>query len=179
MRVELGILSGDGSPLPVELKGLKKIYFFVCVALSVLWGRNLWKLYKFFTSSEGIESNIVVLNVAIALEFVSLVLKITHISLYESNGWDVGVFDFLGDSTGFLSELMMMLLLLLISDGWTLKYREFPLPELYLPVLLIVGLLQLVISAVGKATSDAHYLFSEYEGLMGWCIFAQRLALLL
>ena len=136
VKVDLTILSGDESHLSVELKGMKRIYIVACIILSILWGSNIWKLYRFFTTRDSVETNIIMLNIAIALEFVSLVCHIVHISSYEYNGKGISAFEFFGNAFGLLSEFIMMILLLLIAHGWTLKYKEFPDPDIYIPCLL-------------------------------------------
>mmetsp|Transcript_2924 Transcript_2924/g.2644 ORF Transcript_2924/g.2644 Transcript_2924/m.2644 type:complete len:238 (-) Transcript_2924:228-941(-) len=172
LRIELSILSGDKSELSVEMKGMKRIYIFVCIIFVLMLGNNIWKLYKYFTAVEEIETNLVMLNLAVVFQFISMIFHILHISAYEGNGRGVGAFVFFGNATGLISQYIMIVLLLLIADGWTILYKNFPSPEAYLSVIILVGLLNLIIAAVERTSDDAYYLFSSFEGTVGWCLFA-------
>ena len=90
----------------------------------------------------------VMLNIAIALEFFSLVCLIAHLLMFSSNGRGIAAFDYLGSVTRYLSEFVMIAMFLLIANGWTLKYKDFPMPEIYVPVSAFLIVLQLAISAL-------------------------------
>lgn len=178
IRFELSIKSGDESELPVEMKGMKRIYIIVCILFTGLLGRNIFKLYKHFSEEEEIEAILVMLNVAVVCEFTSMIFYILHISAYESNGKGVAAFEFFGSSGNFISNFIMIFLLLLIAQGWSITFREFPSPEVYISVMIVLAFLHFILTAVEMSLSDAYYLFSDFDGLTGWLIFASRVFLL-
>ena len=175
LRIELDIKSGDESELSVEMKGLKRIYYVVCAFFTLLLGRNVFKLYKHFSEEEEIEAVLVMLNISVVCEFISMVFYILHISAYESNGKGVSVFEFFGSAGNFICDFIMICLLLLIAQGWSITFREFPSPEVYISVMIILGFMHFLLSAIEMSLSDAYYLFSNYEGILGWLIFVSRL----
>ena len=175
LRIELTIKSGDGSELPVEMKGMKRIYYLVCLLFTLLLGRNMFKLYKHFNEEEEIEAVLMMLNIAVVFEFISMVFYILHISAYEGNGRGVGAFEFFGSAGSFICDFIMISLLLLIAQGWSITFRDFPSPELYISVMIVLGFLNFVLAAIEMSLSDAYYLFSNYEGMLGWLIFVSRL----
>ena len=178
LKADLKLVSGDDSHLSVEMKGMKRIYLALCVLFIALLGRNLWALYKHFTTKDEIESNIVLLNIAIFFQFVSQLCHIFNIMTYEYNGKGVGAFELLGNSGGFVSEFLMITMLALIAEGWTITYKDFPVPEIYIPVIMIVGMVNLVLALISRISEDAYYLFSSFEGTTGVCILVFRLLLL-
>lgn len=175
VRIELNIKSGDESELPVEMKGMKRIYYIVCMLFTLLLGRNVFKLYKHFNEEEEIEAVLVMLNIAVVCEFISMVFYIFHISAYEGNGRGVGAFEFFGSAGNFICDFIMISLLLLIAQGWSITFRDFPSPEVYISVMIVLGFLNFVLSAIEMSLSDAYYLFSNYEGMLGWLIFVSRI----
>lgn len=175
VRIELSIKSGDESELPVEMKGMKRIYYIVCLLFTLLLGRNMFKLYRHFNEEEEIEAVLVMLNIAVVCQFISMVCYILHISAYESNGRGVGAFEFFGSAGNFISDFIMISLLLLIAQGWSITFRDFPSPEVYISVMIILGFLNFVLSAIEISLSDAYYLFSNFEGVLGWLIFFSRI----
>lgn len=174
VRIELNIKSNDQSELPIEMKGQKRIYILVCILFTLLLGRNIVRLYKHFNQEEEIEAVLVMLNIAVVFEFASMVFYILHITAYESNGKGVGAFEFFGSAGNFICDFIMICLLLLIAQGWSITFRAFPSPEVYISVMIILGFLHFVLSAIEMALSDAYYLFSNYEGALGWLIFVSR-----
>lgn len=179
LRFELNIKSGDESELPVEMKGMKRIYFIVCILFTCLLGRNIFRLYKHFTEEEEIEAILVMLNIAVFCEFISMVFYILHISTYESNGRGVAAFEFFGSSGNFISNFIMIFLLLLIAQGWSITFRDFPSPEVYISVMIILAFLHFILTAVEMSLSDSYYLFSDFDGLTGWLIFGSRVVMLI
>lgn len=179
LRIELNIKSGDESELPVEMKGMKRIYTIVCILFTLLLGRNIHRLYKHFNQEEEFEAIIVMLNIAVVCQFISMVFYIFHISAYESNGKGVAAFEFFGSSGSFISDFIMIFLLLLVAQGWSITFRDFPSPEVYISVMIILGFLHFILSAIEMSFSDAYYLFSNYDGLLGWLIFVSRVIMLI
>ena len=175
IRIELNIKSGDQSELPVEMKGMKRIYALVCMIFTLLLGRNMLKLYRHFYDEEEIEAVLVMLNIAVICEFISMIFYILHISAYEENGRGVGAFEFFGSAGNFICDFIMISLLLLIAQGWSITFRDFPTPEIYISVMIILGFLHLILSAIEMSLNDVYYLFSNYEGILGWLIFFSRL----
>lgn len=178
LRFELNIKSGDESELPVEMKGMKRIYFIVCFLFTCLLGRNIFKLYKHFTEEEEVEAILVMLNIAVVCEFISMVFYILHISAYENNGKGVAAFEFFGSSGNFISNFIMIFLLLLIAQGWSITFRDFPSPEVYISVMIILAFMHFILTAVEMSLSDSYYLFSDFDGLTGWLIFGSRVVML-
>jgi len=178
LRVEMTIKNEGDSHLPVELKGLKNIYLVLGVAFLIALGANIWKVIQYFRSESLAQTNMLWVNFAVLFQFLSIVCYFFHLSLYESNGKGAGSIEFIGQAFGLLSQLTISCIFILISEGWTIDYSDFPNPDLYVPIMVIVGFLHIVISGFGKATDDAYYKFSLYEGLPGWGLVLLRLSLL-
>jgi hypothetical protein len=178
LRLEISILNEDGSHLSAEQKGLLRIYYILVFVYFLGLGANLYKLYRVFQVNESIEGNMLTLNFAVLFQVVSIVFYILHLTTYESNGKGVGAFEFFGGAGELLSEFILIVLMLLLADGWTIRYKEFPNPEVYYPMLITVGILQLVFAGIGRVTEDTYNKFSDFDGAAGYCLIIMRVIMI-
>lgn len=177
IRVEISIKTREGSEFSYERENV--LYVYLVGAITLLWvlGRGNLELWRRYRRTEDWNSREVCLGVAIALELLGLVLQFLHLEIYAYNGYGVMLFDFFSQLCYSFSQLLITILLILISTGWTLTFRAFPAPEGYVPVILLTVILTLGTVAVSKVTADAHSQFSDYEGLAGWLYLCTRLLL--
>lgn len=177
IKVELTITNSDGSQFSLEERGL--IYYYAAVLvifLVTLWG-NLTRLIRKFKKTEDLETSLVILNLAVGCNFLSIVLEVIHLLVYSYNGRGVVVLDFFSQALEIISTLIVTILFLLMSSGWSLKYKELPDADTWVPVGLLVMLLHLLIVGLGRITDDAYYKFSDYEGVPGVLIVVLRIGM--
>ena len=177
IRVEVSIKTRDGSEFSYERESLLYIYAVGALTLLLTLGRRNIELWRRYRRTEDWNSREVCLGVAIALELTGLILQFGHLGVYAYNGYGVMLFDFFSQLFHSFSQLLITILLILISTGWTLTFRAFPAPEGYVPVILLTIILNLATVAVSKVTADSHSQFSDYEGLAGWLYLGTRLLL--
>lgn len=72
----------------------------------------------------------------------------------------------------------MVILFVLIADGWTIQYSEFPSPENVVPLTFTVCIFHLVFAGIGKTLDNTLSNFSELEGISGLLIMLMRLCFL-
>lgn len=177
-RMEMNILNENNSHLSAEQKGLLRIYYILVLVYLVGLGANLYQLYRVFQVNESIEGNMLMLNIAVLLQVGSMIFYIIHLTTYESNGKGVGAFEFFGGACELLTEFILIVLMLLLADGWTIRYKEFPNPEVYYPMVITVGILQLVFAGIGRVTEDSYNKFSDFDGGAGYCLIIMRLLMI-
>jgi hypothetical protein len=177
IKIELTITNSDGSQFSLEERGLINFYILVLVVFLVtLWG-NLTRLIRKFKKTEDLETSLVILNLAVGCNFSSIVLEVIHLIVYAYNGRGLVVLDFFSQALEVISSLIVTIMFLLMSSGWSLKYKELPDADTWVPVGLLVMLLHLLIVGLGRITDDAYYKFSDYEGVPGALIVILRICM--
>lgn len=177
IKIEITMRNEAENHLSVEQMGLKNMYLILGIVFLLGFGANIWRLIRYFNREEEIQVTMVWLNVAIFFQFGSMIISYVNLSIFESNGKGLGAFDFIELALGILSQLTITCLLIIMADGWTIKYNDFPNADIYIPVVLIVAFLHLVLIGLGKVTDDSSYKFSEYEGIAGVALIILRLVM--
>mmetsp|Transcript_13731 Transcript_13731/g.13751 ORF Transcript_13731/g.13751 Transcript_13731/m.13751 type:complete len:118 (+) Transcript_13731:749-1102(+) len=75
--------------------------------------------------------------------------------------------------------MLITIELILMANGWTIKDKDFPNPDIYIPVSLLVVLVNLLIIGLGRITDDSYYKFSDYEGIPGYLLIIFRIGMLM
>lgn len=114
---------------------------------------------------------------SIAAQFLSIFFKILHIWVYSYNGTGIVVFDFFSQACEVISHLIVSILFILMASGWSIKYREFPDADTYIPIVLLVVLVNLMVVGLGRITNDSYYKFSDFEGIPGYIVVIIRISL--
>jgi hypothetical protein len=177
LRVEMTMRTRDGSEFSYEDEGLVYIYPIGTGLFALALSASLFKLWRRFKRTEDTDSRQLCLGIAIGMEFCSLLFQSIHLITYSYNGYGVVVLDFFAQTFEAFSQLLVTIVMIMISAGWTLRYREFPDADTYVPIILGTVVLHLVLIGVGKVSDDAHYKSTDFEGTVGWLIIAARLLL--
>ena len=177
IKVELTMLNTDGSQFSLEDAGLGYVYLGFFAAFSGCFSSALWALWKRFKQIDGVEPAGVLQGLAIACEMSGLLFEALHLWLYSYDGAGLTVLDFFHQAGDLTSQLLVTILLLLISTGWTLRSAEFPDLDISLPVALLVVLLNLMIAGLGRLTDDAYSRFTDYDGLAGSLLLLLRVGM--
>ena len=177
LRVEMQFLNSDNSEFSAEEHGLQYLYPIILTVFFAALSGNIFRLYKKFQKTEDLESNLLVLNIAIGCQFAGIFCEVLHFWVYAYNGKGIVVFDVFYQALEVLSSVLITILLIIIASGWTLKYKEFPDADVYIPISLFVVVLNLMIVGLGRITEDSYYKNSDYEGIPGFCLVFMRIAL--
>eukprot|EP00358_Blepharisma_japonicum_P006634 CAMPEP_0202942116 /NCGR_PEP_ID=MMETSP1395-20130829/2285_1 /ASSEMBLY_ACC=CAM_ASM_000871 /TAXON_ID=5961 /ORGANISM="Blepharisma japonicum, Strain Stock R1072" /LENGTH=74 /DNA_ID=CAMNT_0049638013 /DNA_START=710 /DNA_END=931 /DNA_ORIENTATION=+ len=73
--------------------------------------------------------------------------------------------------------MLITIELIIMANGWTIKYKDFPDPDIYIPISLIVIMFNLLIVGLGRITDDSYYKFSDYEGIPGYLLMIIRIGI--
>lgn len=176
LKLEFTVLNADQSHLSIEDVGLLSLHCFLAVVFLLGLGANIYKTYRRFVHNDEFETHLIVLNIAITLQFFSLVLEIFNLSAYQTNGKGISAFDFLGRTSDELAQLTLTMLLISIAEGWSVTYIEMPNIEIYLAGFIFGCLSKFVLVAIGRLSDDSHDKFSDYESLSGMSLLLVRLA---
>jgi hypothetical protein len=177
LRVEVTLLNTENSQFSLEERGLEYIYPLLLVFFSAFLFTSTRKVLERYRRTEEIEGPQVGLVIAISAAFLSLMFMCGHIWAYSYNGQGFVLLDFLAQALEVISQLVLSVLFILLSSGWTLKYREYPEADIYIPVTLLVTMLHVLIVGFGRITDDSHYKFSDYEGEAGMLLVLLRVGM--
>ena len=173
LNVELKFINSDGSHFSAEDNGMTWWYFLELIILIGFFCANSVKFYRFYLTQESLDLPFLILNVAIFLECISVSLELWHLLLYSQNGHGNFVLDFLSQASGVFSQFIIVLLVILISSGWSIDFYKIQELNLYLPLSIMVGLFHFIIVGLGRIKDSSK--FHDYEGVSGWIIMLFKL----
>lgn len=177
LKAEFTVLDANDGHLSIEDVGLLKLYFWLAVVFLGALGANLYQSYRRFVYRDEFDLQLLVLNLAICLQFVSLILEISSLTAFQSSGKELSAFEFLGRASEELAQLAVLVLLIAIAEGWTITFVDLPNIELYVAVFIFVGLGKLVLVGIGRLSKDSSDVYSDYENLSGAFLVLLRLGL--
>lgn len=177
LRIEMKILNSDGSEFSAEESGLDYVYLFLLIVFFIALSGNLHRLISKFKQTDDIEANLLILNISIACTFTGILFEVIHVWVYNYNGKGVVALDVFCQIFEVLSSILISILLIIIASGWTLKFKDFPDADIYVPISLFVVVLNLMIVGLGRITEDSYYKNSDYESLPGYCLVVMRVLL--
>jgi hypothetical protein len=177
LRIEMKIINSDGSEFSAEEAYLEYIYLVLLIVSLVGLSGNMHRLISKFKQTDDLENNLLILNISIACTFIGILFEVIHIWVYAYNGKGVVVLDVFYQVFEVLSSILISILLIIIASGWTLKFKEFPDADIYVPISLFVVVLNLMIVGLGRITEDTYYKNSDYESLPGYCLVVMRVIL--
>jgi len=138
---------------------------------------NIVTTYRVFKKQDEVDLKLLALNISISSQFMSIFFKSLHFWIFSYNGQGFAFFDFMADALEVISHLMLSILFILIASGWVIKYRDFPEPDVYIPIVLAVSLINLMIVGLGRITDDAYNKFSDFETIPGYFVILIRILL--
>lgn len=142
-------LTPDPNPFIYEfsyhLIGMMVIYIiFSCIYLTVAFFHLV--MHSFVCTPPGYKHHriTVIFTVSLVLEFVHVVLVMIHYCVFSVDGVGVKALFFMGQATNFLSDWLLILVLVLIGKGWqitraTVRWKK---------ITLVVWILYIVVSAI-------------------------------
>lgn len=178
VKVEIQFTQPDGSQFSIEEQGLNYIFITLLMIFLVFLCRNLKKLISSFKKTENLETHLLILNIAITCEFLAILCEVVHLWIYSNNGKGLAALDVFYQIFDSLSSMAVTILLIIISTGWTIKYRDFPDFELFLPICFLVVVLNIMVIGLGRMTEDASSKNSDFECVPGYILIVIRVLML-
>lgn len=176
-KIELSLKSPTGSEFSAEEEGLQNVFPGILMLFIVILWKNLGRLIGNFKKTDDLGINLLLINIAIGSHVLGIIFETIHLWVYAYNGYGITVFDGFYDMLDVFGSFFIMIVLILMADGWTVKYKDFPESDVYVPVAFIVIIINLIIAGFGKITEDYYTRNSEYTGIPGLLITLFRLSL--
>jgi len=177
LRVDLQILNSDGSQFSLEDESQVKDHLILASMIIIVFLSNFWGFIQKWKSGESIETVQVMLILSILTSCMAELLKVAHVYVYSLDGSGLLVLDFFAESFEVLSSIILTVIFILISSGWLLQYHEFPEPETYIPVAVLIFIVNVLIVGIGRISDDDWYKVTDYQGLPGFMIVFIRIAM--
>ena len=155
---------------------MEYVYLIILVIYFFFLFKNMLYLLRRYLKSEEIQVNIVILGSAIFSQFSGVFFELVHLWIYAYNGTGIMFFDLLYQIFEVVSGIIVTTLFILIANGWTLKYRNFPDAEVYVPTALFVIAVSLAIVVIGRISEDSYDKYSEYQGISTFLLVVFRVA---
>ena len=178
IRFEITILNADRSHFSQEQQGMIPILGCLIVVFVVLLGNNVRSLYRHYNASEELECSLVLLNFAACCTMGGLVFGIADLWVMGENGKGLPAFTFLQQFSEVTAQIMLSFILIALAEGYGLKTRDFPSPESYIPLFLMIAMAHVVVIGLGLLADEAHSKYSKYEGWEGVGLMVLRGGLL-
>lgn len=175
VRVEIHFLNSNGEEFSAEDNGLQYVYPMILMVYFMFLFRNMLSIVWKFEKSDDIAVTLVIFNGAILTQFGAIFFKVIHLWIYWYNGKGFLVFDILHQALEVISAIILTVLFILIANGWTLKYRDFPDADIYIPISMLIVSINLIVVAVGKISDDAYNKYTDYEGISAFFIIVFRI----
>eukprot|EP01016_Furgasonia_blochmanni_P039642 TRINITY_DN4955_c0_g1_i10.p1 TRINITY_DN4955_c0_g1~~TRINITY_DN4955_c0_g1_i10.p1 ORF type:complete len:302 (+),score=110.43 TRINITY_DN4955_c0_g1_i10:653-1558(+) len=167
----------DGSHFSVDENGFIVPYFALIALLAGFLVFNARKFLESNRKNETVDWAFALLLSAIACQFLSLVLTVTHLVSFAEDGLGLPFFKGLGQALGVLSQFLITLLLILISRGWTIAFMKFESSDKVTPIALSIATLQVFLVGLGNLEDEIHSRYHEWESGIGYGLLAIRIAL--
>jgi len=167
----------DNGEFSHEEIGLLSLYSIALLAYSLILGYNVYNYYKDIKRTERMDSPILLLLIAVALQFFAILFQWINLLVYSFDGEGVKACHVLSVIMEVGSEFFVSLLLILLSWGWTITYLEFGDIEMFIPLVLMLLVVHLVLAGLTELTSDAYHKYHDFEGIQGILLVISRLGM--
>lgn len=167
----------NGTEFSHEEIGLLPLYLVALVAYCLILGYNVYSYYKNLKKMERADNPILLLLIAVGLEFASLFLTWVHLLAYSKDGEGWSACHAVAVVAEVGSQFFLSVLLVLISWGWTITYLDFAQTEVHAVLLVMLLVMHLLVAGLTQLTSDAYHKYDDYEGIQGIILVVFRLGM--
>ena len=173
LEVEINIVNSDNSLYSAEEKGLNWIFPLVLSVYLICLYDNLSKLVSSLRKKSEIEPHMIIINLAVGLQVTGIAIGSLHMIIYGYNGYGIGFFYIFYQLLEVFSSTAVFLLLIIIANGWTIKFKELKDLDVYIPVALLLTVINLIHVSIEKGNEETYNSFSNYDGVSGiiFCFF--------
>lgn len=167
IRFEITILNTDGSHYSQEQQGMIPLLCCLIAVFLLLLGNNLLSLYRHYNIQEELDCSLILLNFAACCTLAGLIFGLGDLWFYAENGKGVPAFTFFQQFSEITSQILISFVLIALAEGYGLKTKEFPSPESYIPLFLMIAMAHVVVIGLGLLADETRCKYSMYEGWEG------------
>lgn len=177
IELKISMTGIDDTEFSHEEIGLLSCYSICLLAYVLILSYSIYNFYKDIKRTERIDNPILIVSVAIILELLALIFRWSHYAEYYFDGEGMKFCYGLSVIFEVASQYVLSLLLILLSQGWTITYNEFGNIEIYVPITIILLILHLIIAGLTQLSNDAYHKYHDYEGFQGIVLVLLRMGM--
>lgn len=177
VKFEITVMNSDGSHFSLEDRGLEYAYLIAFLIFLITLSSNIVRLIRRYNKSDSLEGPLLMVNWAVLSQLSSILFELCHLWAYSYDGKGIVALDFLSQAADLICQLTISVMFILISMGWTIRYKEFPDVEIYVPVAFLIVVMHLLTAGLGRISDDSYNKFTDYEGVAGILLLLLRLCL--
>lgn len=177
IEIFLHFTGSDWGEFSHEEMGLLTLYTISLLLYIVLLGYNIYNYYRDIKKTDKMDSPIMLLLIAVTLEFLSVFFQWLHLLAYSFDGEGMTSCYAISVMAEVASEFILSLLLILLSWGWTITYLEFQEIDLLVPLVILLLVIHLIVAGLTQICNDAYHKYHDFEGIQGLLLVIARIGM--
>ncbi len=177
LEVQIRFTGYDNGEFSHEEIGLLGLFTVALIGYIAILGYNIYNYYKDIKKTERLDSPILILLIAVGLEFLSILFRWIHLLVYSYDGEGLKACHVLSVIFEVASQFFLSLLLILLSWGWSITYVEFGDIEMFIPLVIMLLVIHVVVAGLTEITSDAYQKYHDFQGIQGILLVIFRLGM--
>lgn len=126
------IMKNDVSHFSQEEVGILPFNIIILLLFAFFLGKSIVEFYKDFKYEQTFENPIIIMIISISCDLLSLLCMVIHQSVYAYDGDGVFALEVFSRMYKMIGQVGIIWLLLMISFGWTITYRNVTDHDLYI-----------------------------------------------
>lgn len=98
-------------------------------------------------------------------------------SIYAQNGKGFFLMHLFAQLFYIMAQFTITVLLILIAWGWTINFLDLEDFDIYIPLIILLGVIHTMIIGINKLTDDQYYKYHIYDGFAGIIIILLRIGM--
>lgn len=160
-------MMNDASHFSQEDMGILPFYIILFILFLVFQGKTIMEYYRDFKKEDTFENPLLGLMVSINADLLSLGLMTIHLFVLSFDGSGVFVLSIFARLFKTISQATMIWLLITISFGWTVTYRNMQETDVYILSAVFVLMIHLLIAALTYVDDAESHKYHDFGGLQG------------
>ncbi|KAJ6245168.1 intimal thickness receptor-related [Anaeramoeba flamelloides] len=147
------------------------IFFVFFLLLGAVLGHQLWKIHK----NGDIHTYLRIYAIAYFFQILAIIFTLGHYGSYANNGkGSVGVLVF-GEILFIVSQILMMLMLIFIGQGWTISHRTIHYPKMIIGFCVLIAFLDIFLMIAAYVVFDEGSQYIAIEAVPGIMLLIVRI----
>ena len=179
IEVKVTMKGHGGTEFSLEEESSLMIYSILSVCLIVAIILSSIYLGRELEIEGNINSPILIVFLSTGAYLGSIASKLVHLWIYAGDGRGWEILNLYSIISQILAELILSLLLIQVSRGWTIDYKDISYHAVYLQLYAYVMLLHIFVALLTHLFQDDLLTHHDYSGYRGLFLLFVRLSLLL
>lgn len=167
-------MMNDTSHFSQEDMGILPFYIIMLILFVVFQGKTILEFYRDFKKEDTLENPLIGLMVSLNSELTSLTFICIHLFVLSIDGSGFFVLSVFSRLLRTISQATMIWLIMTISFGWTVTYRNMQETDIYILCAIFVIMVHLLLTALTYVDDAESHKFHDFGGLQGIILICVR-----